>query len=517
MSISKETPEFKSRNYDIERRVKLRELLSELPGLFENPPENWAFLILMKLRHVQKHLVEFPLETQEYLRPILEKAFQLLEEEKQFTKNHLASPPFSYEVRGTRADELIMGISRFMAEPFGVELVPIEAKFIFFEELVCQHPEKIRLISEVVNGTKIRVAILQHPFDGTLHRVRLPFDGTIWKKGGETRALLDILAGAPSGMLAAELPFNDVDVVASGDQEAARTKATLLGADHSGVEMKRGKLDYTDYANSRDMTINMAAITNEGLLYCEQALEAARTGIAEISGNYRPDKAIYNTDRFTWWDSDTDEREILAKQRGISREVKATAEGKIIGFKYKNLNANTPLGIYCLWLAKRWTKYIVRDDLCSDRFGDLLQNMFILMEKMEQVPTGTRNVMDLLESTHRDYPYFDIGREMETIIDEVRWKARKLIKQADREYSWATNVPSNYRFTRSPSDTIERIISLGDFRSDPKLTREIIEWYPGFVQSCRARTGYYDSLNLRPVQRYFFELDTETGPMSGGI
>lgn len=539
MSIEREDQEPGDMSRAIARRVELRGVLAEIPELLSEDPENWVFSFAMNIYRVKRNLGAFAEETQEYLSPILDKAIGMLKEEQAYTKKHLDDPQFEplrnipkveddqaakdewhkkyLEMRGIRADERIMEISRYMAEPFGQEMIHINKIVVPFEEIQEKNPDDFAVREEVVEGIKMKIVSYRHPFTNVWYDRRVPFDNTIMGKGGDARLLNGIWAGAPLSMRAAELPFNDMDVVASGDQVTARAKATLLGADPAGVEMKKGELDYCDYANSRDMTINMAAIGYDGLYTCKQALEAARTGVTEISGNYRPDKAIYNTDRFSWRDPETGLREILAKQRGISREVKGVAEGKMIGYWYKDLNANTPLGIYSLWLVKRWTKYIEKPDLPSEKFGDLLQNMFELTRKMGHVPQGVDNVMDYLDLVHQDYPYFDIHKEMKDIIDEVRWKGKRLMKQADREYSWATGVPSDFAFVRRPGDTVERVISLDGFSADPEVSKQIVDWYPGFVERCKDRTKKYESLGLNPVQRYFFDLDTEESPTTDDL
>ncbi len=526
-------------NRAIMRRIELREVLSEIPELLERPPEDWVFSFALNINRVRRNLEAFPKETQDYLKPILDKAMEVLRAEKTYTREHIDDPLFDplrnkpkpeweeetrnkwkeryHEMLGIRADERIMEVSRFMAEPFAQELIPVNKIVVPFEEIEDKYPEWFATKKETVNGIRLNILRYKHPYTNIWYERRAPFDRTIMGKGGDARLLNDIWSGAPLSMRAAELPFNDMDVVACGDQVTARAKATLLGVDPAGVEMKRGgELDYIDYANSRDMTINMAAIGYDGLYTCTQAMEAARTGIAEISGNYRSDKAIYNTDRFSWKDPDSDMREIVAKQRGISREVKGVAEGKIVGYWYKDLNANTPLEIYALWLAKRWVKYLEKPDLPTEKFGDLLQNMYILAGRMGHIPEGVGNVMEYLEQVHQNYPYFDINKEMKNIIDEVRWKGKRIMKQADREYSWATGVPSNFIFTRRPNDTLSRIISLEGFIPDSEVSRQIVKWYPGFVEHCEDRTRHYNSLGLSPVLRYFFDLDIED-PTNGDI
>ena len=167
------------------------------------------------------------------------------------------------------------------------------------------------------------------------------------------------------------------------------------------------------------------------------------------------------------------------------------------------------MGIYALWLTKRWVKYLNGANADPRKFGDLMQKMYYLAKEMGHVPAGVTNVMQLLEVTHSDYPYFDIKKELKDIVDEVRWKGKRLMKQVDREYSWATGVPSDFAFVRRPGDTVTRIITLDGYQEDRDSSLEIARWFPGFVNRSEQRTDRYNRLNLSPVHRYFFDLDTE--------
>lgn len=525
------------------RRLELREELALIPELLEKPPKQWVPLFVRQITRLRRNLDAFAPETQAYLKPALHCAIQSIRQEQDYTNTHpddkLLSPlsidpqtlsPKDREkwekaylhMRGIRADHLIMNYSRMMAESFGQELLPVQEVIVPIKEIIDSNPNISRLETDYIDGHEIKVAYFKHPNLNIWQRVPLPFDQFTAIKGGGARIINGFYAGAPDSMMAAEIPQNDTDLVMAmsdengEDLERYWSVADILGADHSGVEFKSGsKLDFPDYANSRDMTINMAWITEEGLHTCPQAIDAARTGIVEVTGNYRPDKAIYNTDRFTYNDSSTGETIVIPKQRGISRLVKATAEGKVLGFKYMDISANTPLSIYALWLVKRWHKYAdpKHPQHNPQLFGDLLEKMFYLAKNMGQLPTGVNNVIEYLDSVHANSPYFDFQKDIKDMIDIDRWKGKRLAKQLDREYAWTTGISGNFDFVRRPEDTVPRLITLSDYHSNKNTINQTISDYPSFRSRCDQRSKSYNQLNIKPSQKYFFlDLDIETTP-----
>jgi hypothetical protein len=205
---------------------------------------------------------------------------------------------------------------------------------------------------------------------------------------------------------------------------------------------------------------------------------------------------------------------MLAKQRGIMRLVKQVAEGKALSFAYKDINSSLDFGIYSLYLGKKWSKHLrSREDKSADpnRFGDHLQRMFILLETAGQT-NGETTVIELLENAHRRYPFFDIQKENEDDVDVARWLAKKLIKQLDREFNWKNKIPSGLIFERKAHDSDTRTISLGDFQPSYVQTQQILKWWPGFVQSCHQRAEEYGKLHISPMERYFYEMETENTP-----
>jgi hypothetical protein len=530
------------------RRLELREELAQIPEILNKPPEEWVSAFILNFHRLQRGLDSFAPETQEYLGPALKLARALIKEEQIYTRTHKDDPlltPLNVDkrvlsgedleqhekafrhMRGVRADNIIMNFSRIMAEPFGQELIPVDEIFIPIEQIVACNPSCIRLVKERVEDQELNVVYFKHPYINELwQRIPLPFDELTAIKGGGARIVNGVYAGAPDSMIASEIPLNDTDLVrvvsCNTTEELVDVwyAAKILEADNEGVEIKSGDgLDYQDYANSRDMTINMAWITSRGLHTCTQAVEAARSGIAEITGNYRPDKSIYNTDRFTWTDPETGDKMILPKQRGISREVKATVEGKILGFPYEEISANTPLGIYALWLVKRWHKYYDKDhpQYNPQKFGEHLHRMFLLVKKMQHVPTGLDGVMEYLDDVHITFPYFDFRRDIDDMTDVVKWKGKRLAKQLDREYAWATSIPSDYDFIRKPGDTEKKVLTLDGCDQGQEEINFILANYDDFRRRCDNRSDKYYSRNLSPVQKYFFDMDLEPGPDRGDI
>jgi hypothetical protein len=180
------------------------------------------------------------------------------------------------------------------------------------------------------------------------------------------------------------------------------------------------------------------------------------------------------------------------------RLVKAVAEGKAYAFPYRKVEAQFDFGVYALHLAKKWHE---RDD-----FGIRMQNLFVLLQRMDQTKEGESEVYALLDRVHRHYPFIDIESQMSGIVDIVRWKAEKFIKQLDKEFAWRYGLPASIQIViDSPQDALPRLINLDGFTPSAQEAERITEAWEEFTGRCKQRKEAFYRLHPDPYEHYFYE------------
>jgi hypothetical protein len=323
----------------------------------------------------------------------------------------------------------------------------------------------------------------------------------VWHKGGPARAVLDIVAHAPTSMQESEFPWNDFDALV-GNKRRNKKAAINIGVDADGIEhMGEDNLNFPRYCAGRDTTQNQVCLGAEGLYFSQDAMKTAVTGHARIENEYVANKAIYGFDKMTL------QGETLAKPRGLMRLIKAVVEGKALSFDHIPLNSSFDLGTNSLFLAKRWSK--------KDCFPENLQRMFYLLGQMNQTRDGEKDMLDTLERAHKNYPFFDFDSEVRFPIEVVRWKSKKLIKQVDREMGWQFRIPTGMEVERVEGDNIPRKISLDGFVFDPKEAN-VSEGWLAFLERSRIRTKAYQAQDLSAYEKAFLKGYTDTDGLGIG-
>jgi hypothetical protein len=383
-----------------------------------------------------------------------------------------------------------MNFSRQTAERFSDEREPIAESFVPLNELVARFPQRIRLEEgEAIDGVKVTNLFLKHPYEEQWTKVALPHT-TIAHKGGAPRVVLDIVAGSDLGMQAAELPLHDFDVVIAGDHGRNFKLALAIGADHDGVEHAINLDDFADYCSGRDTNHNQTILDYRGLRYSADAFRAAQTGILEVKSVYVPGKAIYGVDRMKM------EGVEMNKPRGLNRLMKFVVEGKAKGFYYEPVNANMDVGIYALFLSKRWME--------NDKFPDYMQKLNFLLDQMGQTVLSEHTIIDVLERAHKKYPFFDFYDSISSMEKLFQWKTRKLAKQNDRETTWAAGLPTDFVLKRRPHDRTPHLVSLKGYRFDSDQAEKLKASWPKFLQECQARTTALKTSEMSMYRRLFF-------------
>ena len=465
-------------------RLRIRHEIAEFPLIMEQNPNTWWRGVTKMLLAFHHRLESEPNpEVRDYFNEYIGQALNLLRQTE-----GLSNIPEEKIVR--EAERMIMDISMEMASWFEKENPPVKTHFLPLSELIKSKPDRLRIEERKINGVACVILRVRHPTNDTWQEIPLPTNHKIWHKGGPARTILEIVANAPLSMQQNEFPWHDFDVVVAG-HDGETSAAIAIGVDSDGIEhMGEDDLNFERYCHGRDTQQNQVCLGAEGLYYSQSALMSAITGHVNIVGEYVANKAIYGIDRMTIHGIS------LAKQRGLMRLVKAVTEGKALSFDYLPLNSNFDMGVYVLFLAKRWS--------ANEKLPRRLQKMYYLLQQMGQVREGENDIFQVLERAHLENPFFDFDSEVRFPIDVVRWKSRKIVKQIDREFAWKFGFPTILDVQRYPGDDIPSRISLDGFTSN-FAEQDFIEKWKIFINRSRSRTAKQKRIDTTPYDRIFSE------------
>ncbi len=465
-------------------RLRIRHEIAEFPLIIEQNPNTWwrsTAKMLIGFRHRLEAEPDF--EVREYFNEYIGQSLDILRR-----VINLIDIPEEKIIR--LAERMIMDLSMEMASWFEQENLPTETHFLPLSELVKSKPDRLRIEERKINSVACLILQVKHPANDSWQEIPLPTNHRIWHKGGPARTILEIVANAPLSMQQNEFPWHDFDVVIAG-HDGETNAAIAIGVDPDGIEhMGEENLNFERYCHGRDTQQNQVCLGAEGLYYSQPALMSAITGHVNIVGEYVANKAIYGIDRMTIHGIG------LAKQRGLMRLVKAVTEGKALSFDYLPLNSNFDMGVYVLFLAKRWS--------ANEKLPKRLQKMYYLLQQMGQVREGENDIFQVLERAHLENPFFDFDSEVRFPIDVVRWKSRKIVKQIDREFAWKFGFPTVLDVQRDPGDDIPSRISLDGFNPSPDET-DFIEKWKIFINRSRSRTAKQKRIDTTPYDRIFSE------------
>jgi hypothetical protein len=137
--------------------------------------------------------------------------------------------------------------------------------------------------------------------------------------------------------------------------------------------------------------------------------------------------------------------------------------------------------------------------------------MFALLKRMGQTKEGENDVYALLDRVHSQYPFIEIGSQMNGVVDITRWKAGKFIKQMDKEFAWRNGIPTGVEIAIDwPQDALARLINLDGFTPSAEEAERIKNVWEQFTKRCNERTEAYTRSNPSPYTQYFYEdIDTE--------
>lgn len=478
-------------------RETLREEIVNFPLALEDHHSRWWVNFTQIYRRLRRKAQESEPELGEYLDIQLNRVKGVLKKNLPEMKGGILAQTGA-EIIAATTDSLILQVSREMASDFSPRVEGMNENILSVEEMLKRKPEQIQSSEISVNNVDfLRMGVRKNSKDDWRYFL-LPKLQTIGLKGGPPRALLDIIADSPQSMIDAELPWNDIDVIATGDENTARGISEIMGVDPEGLEVfshKASDIDFTLYCLGRDTTQNQAYLNANGLHFSDAAWVSAQTGETQVVGQYIKGRAIYGVDVLNFGGTE------LVKPRGMMRLVKAVAEGKALSFEYKPASSVMDFGIYWLVLARKW----------SDRptFGDDMQKLFYLCTQMRQVRPEEKNLYAVLTRAHATYPFFDFFSPAMDMVDVARWKAGKLIKQADREFAWRYQIPSGIKIPKEVQALPPVKISLKGFSPSRSKAEAFTVSWPDFLSESRLRTASFYRENKDLVQRFFLKSDLE--------
>jgi len=478
----------------IQVRNELRQDLVKFPLIIEEDPKLWWDNTAKYALKLRRGLKDKPAEIRQYLENYLPTVFDLLRAEAK-----LGEVPEGIdlsEYNSLRTETRMLELSLLMAQFFDTETETVNENIISLEDLSRRHPDNFNLLNLSLEDIEFIDLQIRPNKESPYNHLLIPRHYPIGHKGGGPRGVFDIDQDAPRSMIESEFPWNDIDVAGAGEEHHLRRVANVMGIDPEGLEVFPGdKVDFSDFCLGRDTNQNQLFLDADGLHYSDEALKVAKTGHLKIVGGYKPNKAIYGKDLFTI-DGIT-----IAKPRGLMRLVKPLAEGKALSFDYLPVNTAMDFGVFYLFLGRKWKE--------KEKLGLYMQRMFYIVKQMSQVRQSEKNIMQVFERVHTQYPFYDMDKKIDNLRELVRYMSGKLIKQIDREFAWTFNIPSGIKLVRTPGDDLPLKINLEGFKASDKMTDQINQWWPNFLLKCRRRTDEFNLIPQDPLFKYFIKNDIQ--------
>lgn len=476
-------------NYAKLRKDIRDKLASVAEGLRQSPTERWLPVTYSNLERLDKAARGYPRELQTYFHEQIGIAKKMLV--KEFTCRNTDIPiKAGQEDIAHTTESIIYELSRQMALPFCEKAPnPISHNILPIPEMVAQRPDFLHLREESIAGCIHRFMDVINPNTGKISTLRLPDTDYVLYKGGVSRLMLNLVAGAPKSMIDSEIPWNDLDAIGIGDSNTTRDEACSLGVDPEGIEMLGRNLDWDEYCLGRDTDHNQALLGRDSLHYSNEAYLAAQTGHITLNGLYMPNRALYGTDTFKYDEVD------LGTPRGLMRLIKPLAEGKTMSFAYHPANRHVDCAPYFLFLARKWSR--------KPDFPILLQRGLQIGRLMGQVPDGSFDTYSILDRMHARVPLFDLEAEMRDPRDVAVWKGSKIIRQVDRELTWKFKFPGDLEISSEDINFEPITITLEGFVPDPTISKDIIDHWQDFKNKCAERVQETKSMDIDPADRYF--------------
>lgn len=446
-----------------------RKQLDIVENIIDGNHEAWWFRTMLFLRRLQRSLKKNPEQysdqTQVFVSTLIA---QIISE--------LALQVKSDETHSKNGHEVILALSEEIPKGLQLETNAVHVTARPLEELVQQY-ERISFI-QLEGQDEYRRGIRILDSQNNPHDFPLPKVEGILHKGGFARVLIKIMASADESLIDAELPPNDFDIIADSTLDAATVEkeAHVLNVDADGIEYISSP-NFERLFLERDLDLNMVFVGADTIYFAQEAIEAAQSGKIEVMSAHR---GIYGTEFFVY------DGQRLLKNRGLMRLFKTVVEGKATHFDFTPLNENISFGIYWLVLFRKFVS--------KDTAGVHLDRLFEIAKKTNQTPKDTENIIEVLDTIHAKYPFFDFDALPLDEVGVTRWLGKKLLRQIDASYRHTHSIPNELIIERTPNDTVPYRVDLNDYVPHPEKIAWITSEIPNFLDRCRERTRAFKAI-----------------------
>lgn len=423
-------------------------------------------------RRAARHLITLeryaerqPSSVNEYMEPNLKYAREVLSDLAQIGS---LDGHDSYE----RIGDGIRRLSFSMAEEFSDNISRVPYSHLSLPEVIDRRPDMLRL--QGWNGSTSLQA--KDPQTQNWLDIPIPDSSQLVYVGGVARAVLMTASGADTTRLSRAIPWRDFDISCIGAQHLSQAK--LWVAKHLPgtfyMEVLPEPLDPHRYFASRDIISNQVLLGRNGLIYSQGAYDAAITGHTALVTDYVPETALFG------FNIQIRNGKRIVNPHGMVRLISKIVEGKSDSFDFSYFDREIPeLGIYWLSMTRRW--------LDESNFPAYMHKAFYLGKKMGQLMHGEETIYDVLEKTHQRNPVFSFDEGgLNSEAEYILLMMEKLMKQVLREYKW-----NLLRLKGNSSNDTRKLrtifVSLDGYESKPEQLEQFRQWWPGFLEQCRAR------------------------------
>ncbi len=470
---------YDERSGEPDPQLVFKKILKEIEFILDRQPlERMWVSVARYLLRLKLNLDQQPPDVQAFVQGHLLPVLDILRDQASWRERTDAALEPNH-VRSVAGQEALHAMADHLAE-HRLEHRETEIRQIGWDQIL-EDGEHFQMSEKhLENGEKVNVLHMRIGADHPWHEFIIPPNEQLMHKGGASRVLLKIFAGAPMDLIIPELPVNDVDAVGCGEKTEIQRGALMMGADIEGIEMVENFDNMRQLLLDRDMDMNQAFLTHEGLVFTEAAMRAARTGNITLGEG---DRGIYGSEVLYF------DRVPLAKNRGSYRLMKMVVEGKARSFEYTPLNKQIDLGIYWLVLARKFAK--------KKNAGALLRRFYDLGKQMGQTREGEEDIYAVLDRVHEDYPFFRFDEAKMDEAGHMRWLARKLFRVAERSFRRERGFPSGLHLEREPFDEVPFTACLFQDQPVPEREREVVGDWPDFEERCRERSEGLERIEVR--------------------
>jgi len=459
-----------------------------LQHIFTNePPEKWGIKITREIIKIKKTIYSNKInsedeEVYDKLRNFMVAYLPMIWDELYHKRLDNNAPIVRIAVDRVLSIKLRLPLPQY--EPQDIRIIPLGRIIRTIPRCrLYEYKQKSNQFGEFGMETDIKILHINNVFG---HNLKIPLTSEVYYKGGWARLLLKLFLyhqgkiNDKIHLIKTELPLGDCDIMTTNLEKGKKIMEIVGEEDLSGIELFHD-LDYA-FA-SRDITMNLALFTKEGLYYSPLAEEAIKTGVVF---HLPADHGIYSRNYFTHLGHQ------FIQDRGFERQFKFIIDGKAEGFKMKKENLQLFMGRFALVGLGR---FIQKPDAAEkmekyyyllQKTGQLEQFRYVFQVKLQRDFT---NIFEFYESLHSLYPDFSIIRSSDDYFRAV-WYSEKLRKWFRREFKRMSIIKTDFSWIEIDENEEEIVFGLQDFVSDPKTVSELREFIPCFIERCKKRFKY---------------------------